>query len=522
MISTSKPLTQRGPWLERLVFPSITLSSPDDRYILYLWKREYHHHQRDYDVGCIVDENADDDGDSNVVFSSNTTNTGSTCHNETKCGIERSITKKMMKMLRGRPAEEIVHLRRKMLEIMYSRRIIRSSGDEDSPAEGDDNVDDNEKSPVVRVDEETHLVELCQQLDSNRRKSSSALSHISHVSWDDVGGLDHVRAEIMDAIELPLKHPRLFPQNSNAGRSGILLFGPPGTGKTFVAKAVANECRLPFLSVNGPELLGSYVGESEANIRNVFKSARKAASTNLPTAAAILFFDEMDSLAPRRDGNAGTNNGGGVMERVVSSLLSELDGTNNNSNSGSEPQGRVFVLGATNRPDLLDPSILRPGRLDRLVYLGIPTDRQERVRILVSHLRKMELDNSDGVGAGAGDASAERIANLVVDRLPPRLSGADMSKLASGAMLHAIRRLCIEAEEEREKLQQALQQQGGNTRIITVDEVLKNWGEKKCTPVVILNDLYEASKDLSPSVSEEEMDRYERLRIEHSNATATI
>ena len=503
VISTSRPFTKKGPWLERLVFPSITLSSPNDKYIRYLWKREYYNYQHnDCDVRYFSNGNADiDEENNNAGFSSKATDTVSTFYKiDTNSGLNSSISKKIMELLRGRPAEEIVQLRRQLLQTMGSRNIVRSDSD----------------GELLEIDD-SHLEELCEKLDSKRRKLSSALSHISNVSWDDVGGLDHVRTEIMDAIELPLKYPQLFP--SNSGRSGILLFGPPGTGKTLVAKAVANECGLPFLSVKGPELLGSYVGESEANIRNVFESARKAASTNLPTSAAILFFDEMDSLAPRRDGNAGTNNGGGVMERVVASLLSELDGTNGSS---SEPQGRVFVLGATNRPDLLDSSLLRPGRLDRLVYLGVPTERKERMRILVSQLSKMRIEHPDGGSTNSG-AAAERMASLIVDRLPPRLSGADMSKLASGSMLHAIRRLCNEAEDERKKLQEALQEHEhegsiNNRMNITIDEVLQSWGEEKCTPVITLDDLYKASKDVSPSISDEEMNRYEQLRIEHCTA----
>jgi len=439
-----------------------------------------------------------------------------------------------------------VQLRRKMLATIigssHNNRQQTGCGGDNSIIAARVVEENNNKKSFVRDDNQTqtsysYLEELCRELDSNRRKSSSDISHVSNVSWEDVGGLDHVRTEIMDAIELPLKYPRLFPPN--VGRSGLLLFGPPGTGKTHVAKAVATECGLPFLSVKGPELLGSYVGESEANIRKIFQLARQAASMNLPNAAAILFFDELDSLAPRRDG-VGMNNGGGVMERVVASLLAELDGAhhNNNSNSdsgsgSSEPQGRVFVLGATNRPDLLDPSLLRPGRLDRLVYLGIPTEQNERVRILASQLRKMNLDeteqDSDGNENGNATTASERMARLVVERLPPRLSGADMSKLSSAAMLHALRRLCQEAEQERKLLQQQQQQQQQDnttdhthtTPMITVDQLLEKWGEEKCTTVITLEDLYEASKGISPSVSEQEMERYERLRIEHCTTTTT-
>jgi peroxin-6 len=283
------------------------------------------------------------------------------------------------------------------------------------------------------------------------------------------------------------------------------LFGPPGTGKTLVAKAVANECGLPFLSVKGPELLGSYIGESEANIRKVFSSARMAAGNNRPVRASILFFDELDSLAPKRGGT--NNHGGGVMERVVASLLAELDG----GSSHNSDSGRVFVLGATNRPDLLDPSLLRPGRLDRLVYLGIPTDNQERTRVLASQLRTMKLE---------GDA-VEMSRSIVEEYLPPRLTGADMSKLSNGAMLLAIRRLCRQADREREEVLKSQSSGEGDTttRVVTIDEILDSWGEDKCTPIITLDDLRVASKDVTPSVSEEELQRYERLRAEHETST---
>ncbi|KAL3927561.1 MAG: hypothetical protein SGARI_005287 [Bacillariaceae sp.] len=294
VLSTSAPL-KPGPWMERLVFPSITLSTPDDIYIEFLWK------VRD----CTKRQN------------------------EENPSAQLLLSEEDMALLRGRPANEIRAIQQE-LEMLIK----------DEPA-----IDSREHDPKVNQD---LLRKVCDTIDAGRRKATSNISKISPVHWEDVGGLEHVRAEIMDAIELPLKHPHLFP--SHTGRSGILLFGPPGTGKTLVAKAVATECQLPFLSVKGPELLGSYVGESEANVRHVFASARTAASENLPIAAAILFFDELDSLAPRR---GGMDHGGGVMERVVASLLAELDGPGNNGGNGNSIEGRVFVLGATNRPDLL-------------------------------------------------------------------------------------------------------------------------------------------------------------------------
>ena len=460
VISTKTPL-KRGPWLERLIFPSISLSLPDEKYINYLWNHS---------------KATDSNGDS-----------------ISKNGIdERSVllSTEMMPLLRGRPAQEIFQLKQLMSAEMKgiigkeTFDVINISGNEDLQTGGDFK----------------HLEKLCKAFDAGRRTASSDVSRISSVSWEDVGGLDHVRAEILDAIELPLKHPHLFPPNT--GRSGILLFGPPGTGKTLVAKAVSTECGLPFLSVKGPELLGSYIGESEANIRKVFSSARLAAENNLPVRASILFFDELDSLAPKRGGNS--NHGGGVMERVVASLLAELDGGVNHKDN----HGRVFVLGATNRPDLLDPSLLRPGRLDRLVYLGIPNDNKERTRVLASQLRKMKLD---------GDA-LEMARSIVEEGLPLRLSGADMSKLSSGAMLNAIRRLCREADRERDEILKE-QQKGDKARVVTIDEILESWGEEKCTPIITLDDLRVAAKDVSSSVSDEEMQRYDRLRAEHETSS---
>lgn len=271
---------------------------------------------------------------------------------------------------------------------------------------------------------------------------------------------------------------------------GIIIIGPPGTGKTLVAKAVATECGLPFLSIKGPELLGSYVGESEANIRGVFQSARDAAEQNAPLSASILFFDELDSLAPKR---GGVGDGGGVMERVVATLFAELDGDTTSS------PARVFVMGATNRPDLLDPSLLRPGRLDRSVYLGIATDPAERARILAAQLHKLKLE---------GDPL--EVSKAVVARLPERLTGADFSTIASGALLQAVERLCRAADEEHEAASQAVQHQ------VELHDILETWDVEKCTPTILLDDLLEAAKHVTPSVTKDELDRYERLREQYS------
>jgi peroxin-6 len=194
---------------------------------------------------------------------------------------------------------------------------------------------------------------------------------IPNVTWDDVGGLTHVKEAVMETIQLPLARPELFAKGMKK-RSGILFYGPPGTGKTLLAKAIATEFSLNFFSVKGPELLNMYIGESEANVRRVFQRARDARP-------CVVFFDELDSVAPKR-GNQGDS--GGVMDRIVSQLLAELDGMSDGEGGG------VFVIGATNRPDLLDQALLRPGRFDKMLYLGISDTHDKQLTILEALTRK--------------------------------------------------------------------------------------------------------------------------------------
>ena len=236
------------------------------------------------------------------------------------------------------------------------------------------------------------------------------------VRWEDVGGLEDVKKEILETIQLPLDHPQLL--GCGLKRGGLLLYGPPGTGKTLLAKAVATECSLNFLSVKGPELINMYVGQSEQNVREVFARARSA----LP---CVIFFDELDSLAPNR-GNSGDS--GGVMDRIVSQLLAEMDGVNKSNN--------LFIIGATNRPDLLDPALLRPGRLDRLISVGIPNDNETRLKILRSLTRKFNLDPSVNL-------------NSIESRCSLNMTGADFYSLTTSAMMYSIHRsiLAIQNKE---------------------------------------------------------------------------
>jgi peroxin-6 len=196
---------------------------------------------------------------------------------------------------------------------------------------------------------------------------------IPNISWDDVGGLSNVKDAVIETIQLPLERPELFARGMKK-RSGILFYGPPGTGKTLLAKAIATEFSLNFFSVKGPELLNMYIGESEANVRRVFQRARDARP-------CVVFFDELDSVAPKR-GNQGDS--GGVMDRIVSQLLAELDGMSDGEDGG----GGVFVIGATNRPDLLDAALLRPGRFDKMLYLGVSDTHEKQLTIMEALTRK--------------------------------------------------------------------------------------------------------------------------------------
>uniref|UniRef100_A0A803JR67 Peroxisomal ATPase PEX6 n=1 Tax=Xenopus tropicalis TaxID=8364 RepID=A0A803JR67_XENTR len=234
------------------------------------------------------------------------------------------------------------------------------------------------------------------------------------VQWRDVGGLHDVKRQLLDTVQLPLEHPEVL--SMGLRRSGVLLYGPPGTGKTLLAKAVATECAMTFLSVKGPELINMYVGQSEENVRKVFSRARSAAP-------CIIFFDELDSLAPSR-GRSGDS--GGVMDRVVSQLLAELDGLNSSSD--------VFVIGATNRPDLLDSALLRPGRFDKLLYVGVNEERDSQLRVLAAITRKFSLDPSVDLSA-------------VIERCPRAVTGADLYSLCADAMMGAVKERVQQLED---------------------------------------------------------------------------
>jgi transitional endoplasmic reticulum ATPase len=230
---------------------------------------------------------------------------------------------------------------------------------------------------------------------------------VPNVRWNDVGGLDDVKQELIEAVEWPLKFKGLFSISALKPPKGIFLYGPPGTGKTLLAKAVANQSEANFISIKGPELLSKWVGESEKGVREVFRKARQAAP-------CVVFFDEIDAIAPVRGGDFGDSH---VTERVISQLLTELDGL-------EELRG-VVVIAASNRPDIVDPALIRPGRFDRILYVP-PPDRNSRLQIIKIHTEKAPI--------AQGDFSIEHLADITEG-----YTGADIASFVSAAIMIALR-----------------------------------------------------------------------------------
>jgi transitional endoplasmic reticulum ATPase len=232
------------------------------------------------------------------------------------------------------------------------------------------------------------------------------LVEVPNVKWDDIGGLNEVKEELQEAIEWPLKYPEIFEYMNTEPPKGVLLYGPPGTGKTMLAKAVANESEANFISIKGPELLSKWVGESEKGVRDVFRKARQASPT-------IIFFDELDSITPTRGGGFGHSH---VTERVISQILTELDGL--------EELKDVVVIGATNRLDMIDSALLRPGRFDKLLSIPVP-DLDARKEILKIHLKNKPL---------AKDVNVDKLAEKTEG-----YSGADIAALCNTASMLVIK-----------------------------------------------------------------------------------
>ncbi len=265
------------------------------------------------------------------------------------------------------------------------------------------------------------------------------LVEIPRVKWDDVGGLEDVKMKLREAVEMPLKEPEAFTRMGIHPPRGILLFGPPGTGKTLIAKAVATESEANFISIKGPEVMSKWVGESEKAVRMIFKKAKQVSP-------CIVFLDEIDAIAHRR----GSDSDSGVSERVVNQLLTSMDGL--------ETREGVVVIGATNRPDMVDPALLRTGRFDRLLVVPVP-DKRVRLEILKVHTRSMPLEGVD-------------IEELAVEL--DGYTGADIEGLCREAAMIALR-------------------------------------ENKKAKKVTMAHFQEATKAVHPSVDEETMKFYERI-----------
>src|SRR6476660_1814078 len=304
--------------------------------------------------------------------------------------------------------------------------------------------------PRINLAEETIPTEILDALSVELRDFDNALKRVQpsamrevmveapQVGWDDIGGLDEARDRLREGVELPLKHPEAFRRLGIRPAKGFLLYGPPGTGKTLLAKAAARESEANFIATKSSDLLSKWYGESEQQIARLFNRARQVAPT-------IIFIDELDSLVPMRGGGLGEPQ---VTERVVNTILSEMDGL--------EELQNVVVIGATNRPTLIDPALLRPGRFDELIYVGVP-DTAGRRRILAIHTRRMPL---------ADDVDLESIA-----RRADRFTGADLEDLVRRAGLTALRRSLDEGEVTKEDFEVAI----GETRASVTPEMLEEY-----------------------------------------------
>ncbi|WP_324736361.1 CDC48 family AAA ATPase [Thermococcus sp. SY098] len=280
------------------------------------------------------------------------------------------------------------------------------------------------------------------------------LLEIPNVRWDDIGGLEEVKEALREAVEWPLKYPEAFQALGINPPKGILLYGPPGTGKTLLAKAVATESEANFIGIRGPEVLSKWVGESEKNIREIFRKARQAAPT-------VIFIDEIDAIAPRRGTDVNR-----VTDRLINQLLTEMDGIEENSG--------VVVIAATNRPDILDPALLRPGRFDRLILVPAP-DEKARYEIFKVHTRKMPLSE---------DVDLKELAKKTEG-----YTGADIAAVCREAAMNAMRRA----------LKEGIIKPG-----VKMDEV-------KQKVKVTMKDFEEALKKVGPSVSKETMEYYRKI-----------
>jgi len=333
-----------------------------------------------------------------------------------------------------------------------------------------------EKMDLIDLEEETIDAEVLNSLAvtmenfryalgvSNPSALRETVVEVPNVTWDDIGGLENVKRELQETVQYPVEHPEKFLKFGMSPSKGVLFYGPPGCGKTLLAKAIANECQANFISIKGPELLTMWFGESEANVRDVFDKARAASP-------CVLFFDELDSIAKARGSSLG--DAGGASDRVLNQLLTEMDGMNAKKN--------VFIIGATNRPDQIDPALMRPGRLDQLIYIPLP-DEKSRLAIFRAALRKSPI---------AKDVDLEYLAKVT-----PGFSGADLTEICQRACKLAIRE-SIEKDAARHR---AAKERG---------EAVMEMDDEDPVPEIRKDHFEEAMSTARRSVSDNDIRRYE-------------
>lgn len=299
---------------------------------------------------------------------------------------------------------------------------------------------------------------------TNPSSLRETIVEIPNVKWEDIGGLEEVKKNLQEMILFPIEHPDKFHKFGMQPSKGVLFYGPPGCGKTLLAKAVANECSANFISVKGPEMLTMWFGESEANVREIFDKARASAP-------CVLFFDELDSIGVARGNSMG--DAGGAGDRVMNQLLTEIDGVGSKKN--------LFFIGATNRPDILDEALLRPGRLDQLIYIPLP-DQPSRLSILKANLRKSPI--------------ARDVDLNFMGRITEGFSGADLTEICQRAAKAAI----------RESIQ-------ADAKIKAMRELDPNF-KPASDPVPEINRRHfeEALKGARRSVTATDLDRFEAFR----------
>merc|ERR1711998_666587 len=336
-----------------------------------------------------------------------------------------------------------------------------------------------EKMDMIDIEEETIDAEILAAMAVNQEHFKFALGaanpsslretvvEVPNISWADIGGLVDVKKELRELVQYPIEHPDKFEKFGMSPSRGVLFYGPPGCGKTLLAKAVANECQANFISVKGPELLTMWFGESESNVRDTFAKARGAAP-------CVLFFDELDSIAQQRGGSSG--DGGGAGDRVINQMLTEMDGVGAKKN--------VFIIGATNRPDIIDPALMRPGRLDQLIYIPMP-DYESRLSILNSLLRKTPVSK---------DVDLQYLASQT-----EKFTGADLTEICQRAAKLAVRE-DIMRSVERDKIREEAEREGVvmDTDVDDEDQV----------PEILPAHFEEAVRNARRSVSDRDLAQY--------------